>query len=327
MPDALAALAQLGVVPSDTQGSHFRGIRFVEDGSAAEAHFPADLHGFGIRRIELHRLLIERAEAVGVTMRWNSSATLVGDRQVRSGDDLIRCEWIIGADGQNSRVREAAQLGRVWSSRHRIAQRLHFRLEPWTDCVEVHWRDHCQAYVTPVGPRTICVALVGDGPAIRMTNLATLFPALRRRLAQADPTSSIRGSVTGSRHLRRVVRGRIALVGDASGSVDAITGDGLGLAFRQTLALAKAIEQRDLARYARAHRRIGRMPRLMARLMLGLGSRAGLRRRALNALASNPQIFDRLLAIHVGAIQPATASLDFANFAWRLLASAPSAQY
>jgi hypothetical protein len=77
----------------------------------------------------------------------------------------------------------------------------------------------------------------------------------------------------------------------------------------------------DLTIYQAAHQRISRMPRLMSRLMLGLSGRAGMRRRALRVLSCRPRTFNRLLAVHVGALQPSAASLDVVGFAWRLLAA------
>jgi flavin-dependent dehydrogenase len=61
-----------------------------------------------------------------------------------------------------------------------------------------------------------------------------------------------RGAVTTSRRLLRIHEGRFALVGDASGSVDAVTGEGLCLAFRQAAALAEALASGDVAAYGGA---------------------------------------------------------------------------
>jgi flavin-dependent dehydrogenase len=58
--------------------------------------------------------------------------------------------------------------------------------------------------------------------------------------------STERGAITSSRKIKAVYREHIALIGDASGSVDAITVEGLYLAFRQATALADAIECRAL---------------------------------------------------------------------------------
>ena len=186
---------------------------------------------------------------------------------------------------------------------------------------EVYWRERCQAYVTPVGSDEICIALIGDRSGLSFADLPALFPELGRRIAAAEPATAMRGAISVSTRLRRVIRGRLALIGDASGSVDAITGEGLALAFRQAAILAEALSKNDLAIYQAAHRRIGRIPRLMSRLMLGLGGRAGMRRRALRVLSCRPRLFNRLLAVHVGALRPAAASLDVVGFAWRLLAA------
>lgn len=319
MPDGVAALRDLGIAVRSDSAFPFQGIRFVEGELVAEACFPGT-HGLGIRRPVLHQLLMEHAEAAGVVICWGKAVTALDADGVQAGGQSVRCRWIIGADGQHSRVRRLAGMDPAWSSIPRIGLRQHFRVRPWTDFVEVHWRRESQVYVTPVGPREICVALIGNA-GLQMTDLADLFPALGRRLAHAQPTSAVRGATTGSSRLRRVTNDRLALVGDASGSVDAITGEGLALAFRQATILAQALSRDDLSLYQAAHLRLGRMPRLMARLMLAIGGREGMRRRALRALASRPRTFSRLLAVHVGALRPTAVSLDVVGFAWRLLAA------
>jgi flavin-dependent dehydrogenase len=95
----------------------------------------------------------------------------------------------------------------------------------------------------------------------------------------------------------------VALLGDASGSVDAITGEGLGLAFRQALALAEALAAGNLDLYETAHRRLARRPTFMADLLLLLDGRPGLQYRALHYLARHPQVFRYLLAWHVGQLR------------------------
>ncbi len=113
--------------------------------------------------------------------------------------------------------------------------------------------------------------------------------------------STERGAITSSRKLKAVYREHIALIGDASGSVDAITGEGLCLAFRQATALAEAIECGDLTMYQRKHRQIARRPEMMARLLLSLGDHAHIRRVAMFAMTSHPGLFAKMLAAHVDA--------------------------
>jgi flavin-dependent dehydrogenase len=93
----------------------------------------------------------------------------------------------------------------------------------------------------------------------------------------------------------------VALIGDASGTVDAITGEGLRLSFQQAEALAAAIESGDLAAYQAAHRGIARRSRLMSRLLLLLDANEALRRRAMHTFAAHPEVFRRLLSVHIGS--------------------------
>jgi len=113
----------------------------------------------------------------------------------------------------------------------------------------------------------------------------------------------------------------VALIGDASGGVDAITGDGLCLGFCQAQALAEAVAGGKLSDYQTEHRRLGRRPAWMARLLLLLDARENLRRRALRAFAAEPQVFERLLAIHLGETSTAHMALTGAQFGLAFLAA------
>ena len=131
------------------------------------------------------------------------------------------------------------------------------------------------------------------------------FPELARKLEGAEVIGSQRGAVTATRRLQRIYRchgrGRFVLIGDASGSVDAITGEGISLAFRQALSLADALVADNLEQYAAAHRSMARRPVLMAQLLLMLDRLPRLRPAVLRTFAAKPVIFERLLAVHVGA--------------------------
>jgi len=179
--------------------------------------------------------------------------------------------------------------------------RQHFCVRPWTDFVEVYWHNRCQAYVTPVGADEVCVATITGAKEVCASDLRSLFPALANRLGSAEPIGPRRGAISMSVKLRAVTHDRIALVGDASGSVDAVTGEGLALAFRQAGLLATALAAGDVSSYDRAHCEAGKMPRMMARLLLLMDGKDGLRRRVLRELAGHPRIFSHLLAVHLGA--------------------------
>jgi len=309
LPDGVEAAASLGLHLTDLDSFAFRGIRFLGEGVSVEADFPHGA-GLGVRRTTLHRALADRAERVGVDLRWGCSAGALSD---------IPARWIVGADGTGSRVRRWAGLDASLRNSGRYGFRLHLRMKPWADYVEIYWGAGCQIYVTPVAPDEVGVALISSDPKLRVEDALAQFPALSARLEGVPRSSSERGAFTASRQLRRVVRGNVALIGDASGSVDAITGEGLSLGFRQALALADAMERGDLALYQSAHRRLASRPRFMARFMLTMDSRAWLRRRTLAALASHPEIFEGLLAMHVGAARPLGFAAHCMALGWRIL--------
>ena len=141
-----------------------------------------------------------------------------------------------------------------------------------------------QIYVTPVCQDQIGIALLTRDSRLRLDSALGEFPELRIRLDRAEASSRDRGAVTVSRRLRRVFRGRTVLIGDASGSVDAIAGEGLSLSFHQALALSDSLCSGDLASYQAEHSRLRRRPALVANLLLSLDRFPLLRRRTLKLL-------------------------------------------
>ena len=317
MPDAVAALSRLGVRIGLDKAHPFRGIRFVEGRTAVEAEFPYGI-GLGIRRTVLHDLLVQRASDLGVSMQWGTRVDDSCLRAVHSGASDTR--WIIGADGQDSHLRRSAGLDEPRYQQRRFGFRQHFQIKPWTSHVEVHWGTNCQMTITPVGPTEVCIALLTSDASLRVQEAMSRFPQVARRLKGTPPITAERGAISALRTIKAVSRGPVALVGDASGSVDAITGDGLCLAFRQAAYLAEALAANDLGLYQKAHRRFTRLPVLMSRLMLFMNSHAWFRQRVLRALAAQPRVFSKLLAIHVGAASPASFGLEgVLNLGWQLL--------
>jgi flavin-dependent dehydrogenase len=303
MPDSFGALHRLGIRIDSEQSFPFRGIRFLGEGAAVEANFPGG-SGIAMRRLRLHEALVDRANEMGVTLLWGRRVVGLTEDGVGLDGHSIRCRWVVGADGQNSRVRRWAGLHGARHESLRFGFRRHYRISPWTDYVEIYWGSGAQMYVSPVNRSEVSVALITRDAQVRMEQALPQFPELSRRLAGASASSTERGAVTASRSLRRVFRGRTILAGDASGSVDAITGEGLSLSFHQAIALADALAAGDLAGYQSEHRRLAQRPNLMAKLMLSLDRFPRLRRRVLRAMAADPEIFANMLGMHVGVVSP-----------------------
>lgn len=319
MPDGIAALERLGVTLAPQYAHPFSGIRFVASGLSVDAPFPNNASGLGVRRTTLHGILAERAASLGISLLWRTAVTGISNGAVHLGRTKIRSRWIIGADGGNSRVRRWAGLGRHRRRPYRYAFRQHYRVAPWTDRMEVHWGPNAQMYVAAVTGEDMCVAVASNDQRLRLEEAVRGFPELRDRLAGAPIISAEKGAITTTCRLDRVCRGNVALIGDASGTVDAITGEGLCLSFSQALVLAECLRSGELHRYQHEHRRLALRPQLMARLMLTLDRRPRLQRRILQVFRQRPEIFRSLLALHVGAVSPMHLALDGLTLGWGLL--------
>jgi flavin-dependent dehydrogenase len=316
MPDGAALLARLGVAVPVERRFALRGIRWLEGELAVEGAFPG-APGWGVRRHDLHAALVDRAAALGADLRFGTVVHGLAGGGLDTSAGALRGRWLVAADGLGSRLRRAAGLAARPARRRRFGLTRHYALEPWTDHVEVHWSDGAEAYVTPLAARLVGVALLFAGMPSDFEAILARFPALARRLAGAPPAGRQQGAGPLEQRAKAVVRGPLALVGDAAGYVDAITGEGLSLALRDAFAVVEAIACCDLARYAAAHRRGVRLPEAMIRALLAIEARPRLRRRFLRALARDPALFRALLAVHVRARPPGTvASWALPRLAW-----------
>jgi menaquinone-9 beta-reductase len=299
LPDSQAALRKLGVAVTAEHGFAFRGVRFLEGQTTVQGDFPNGT-GFGVRRLVLQQLLIDRAEQLGVELEWGVKGIDLRPDGLYVHNERIDAHLIVAADGHKSLLRRRAGLEAARNFSCRYGFRRHYRVAPWSEYAELYWGSGFQIYVTPVAPDEVCVVSMASHAGFRLDHALAQVPEIYRHLEGHPYSSNEMGALTVSRKLRRVCKSGFALVGDSSGSVDAITGEGLCLSFKAALALADAYAAGDLAQYQHAHENFQMNPARMASLLRFLGRHPRLRRRVLAGLASRPDVFNRLLAIHVG---------------------------
>lgn len=300
MPDSIRALRELGIEIPGNVGFAFRGIQFTDGGSSVAADFPNGI-ARGVRRTVLQELLIRHAIGQGVSIRWGAKQVRLAKEGILADGSFIPAGLVVGADGQNSQIRRQASLGQIKREKQRYGFRRHYRIAPWSAYMELHWGPRSQIYITPIAADEVCVAVISRSPQLRLQHALGDCPELGKRLRTAAPVSPERGAVSVCRILRSLQHKNVVLIGDASGSVDAITGEGMCLGFKQALALAEAVRSRDLRLYQRLHRKLMKRPQTMASLMLTLERNGQLQRRVLASLARFPEIFELLLSVHVGA--------------------------
>jgi flavin-dependent dehydrogenase len=284
MPGAVAELADLGVHP---RGHDLAGIHYLDDrGRGPAARFAAG-PGRGVRRTVLHEALAARVAEAGIPVE-ERPVERVEDRGDHVLVDGEPARHLLAADGLHSTVRRLVGLEGDPPSRRRFGQRCHVAQAPWSDFVEVHWSRHAEAYVTPVDDGLVGVAVLADAGA-RFDDLLDGFPLLRDRL------TGHRTRVLGAGPLRQRVRarsaGRVLLVGDAGGYVDALTGEGIALGLAQArLAVACVASGRPEA-YDRRARSLGRRHELLTEALLRATAVPPVRRALVPAATRLPWVF------------------------------------
>lgn len=282
MPGGLAELTSLGVDPA---GMPFHGIAYVNEHRRAQARFRSG-PGRGVRRTTLHAALAARAKEQDA--EW-IRARVTGVQQDAHGVTAagVRAKWLVAADGLHSPLRRAVGITATAGTPRRYGVRWHFRVPAWSEFVEVHWSRWGEAYVTPVEPDLVGVAILSGG----RPDLAW-FPELAGQLAGAA-----RGEARGCGPLRQVVSrrvaGRVLLVGDAAGYEDALTGEGISLAVKQAAAAVAAIVDDNPSSYEPAWQRITRNYRLLTRALVLASVPPVTRRAIVPACTLLPGVFQR----------------------------------
>jgi menaquinone-9 beta-reductase len=253
MPGALPMLDRLGV---DPDGMPIMGITYTQ-GTRSVSHRFAGAPGRGVRRTTLHAALSKRADELGVvrvTAKVDSLEQTANEVRVAG----MTARYLLACDGLHSTVARLVGLALPAPKRsRRYGIRQHYAMEPWGDTVEIHYGHRAEIYVTPIAANEVGVAMLGAQHTDFDQAIADI-PDLAARLEGVPLLSSRRGAGPFRQRTRARVAGRVLLVGDASGYVDAITGEGLRVGFAQATAAVSCVIAGDPHRYGGEWTRITR---------------------------------------------------------------------
>jgi flavin-dependent dehydrogenase len=255
MPHAVALLDTLGV---DPPGKPFRGITYIDGEHRVTGRFRGV--GRGVRRTALHAGLLEAATAAGVRIEHGEIGP-VSQSATSVHCSGFHARYLAAADGLHSPIRAALGLARPSRGPRRWGIRRHHVLTPWSDCVEVYWSDGAEAYVTPVADDCVGVAILTSRKGGFDAHLSA-FPALQERV-RGCAHGPDRAAGPLQQRVRDRTAGRVLLVGDAAGYVDALTGEGLGIAFAAAELLVDCAAAGRPQDYDRRWRRMSRRYRLL----------------------------------------------------------------
>jgi flavin-dependent dehydrogenase len=291
-------------------------------------------HGYGLRREVFDDLLFRAAAATpGVTVRegWR----VVG--LVRDGDGAVlgvrvqdphgatrevRGDFTIGADGVRSRVARELGVQREVPWLRKFALVTRYKGTQLKRRAEVHLFPHGYFAACPVDDGQLSLNLVVDFDTLPRGRNALeeffrqkleLAPRLEATLADADQVEPLRGIGPLARTTTEQIFDGAALVGDARGYVDPITGEGIYFALRGAEILAEtlvsALHRKGRGRADLVAYNVSTCGELAPRIRLGRLLQRGLRhpwivRNVLAILAARPRAMDALVSVTGDYVPP-----------------------
>jgi flavin-dependent dehydrogenase len=206
----------------------------------------------------------------------------------------LEARYLAAADGLHSPIRRQLGLDRATRGGRRWGIRRHFQIAPWSDTVEVYWAAHTEAYVTPVSDDCVGVAILTSRQG-KFDDHLREFPLLAAHLAGAEGGPARAAGPLRQRAARQH-SGRVMLVGDAAGYVDALTGEGLGIALGGAELVVNAVIADDPADYTRQWRRMSRRYRMLTSALL-TASNSPARPMIVPAAATLPRVFNQAVKL------------------------------
>ena len=284
LPHGCSVLDRLGVeLP---EASLITGIRFsLSDGPGAWLPFPGRA-GRAVSRFVLDEAIRARASALGAEF-IHARAVRVEPGRVITERGVFEAPFLIGADGARSMFHPAFGVdARI--ARKRVGFSSHWK-GALTSPSEVHvtaFRGG-ELYVAPVESGLTLASLLLNRRFVveQEFSMSGMSDFLRsrfpERFGRAQRVGPILGAYPLSTRVNRVAGPDWLLVGDAAGSVDAISGEGVSLALRGAEIAAECLEDGwDAAMYAERVRVMRRPIERLTGVMLFLA-----RHRALAGLA------------------------------------------
>jgi flavin-dependent dehydrogenase len=319
-PRGVEALDDLGILnPVLEQARIINSVRLQMgdvsvEGSVGSWAYPT----IGIRRDMLDATLLAQAQSEGVEVHSDVTAVDLirsgtGFRGVQTSEGDYEARAIVLADGLRSRMRRVAGLDAL-ISRQRYGVSAHYLLEE--ECasqVQIYILDGHEIYVTPVGERTLNVALLtGKEGAKRLAgDLSHSFEAIIQDGGVLPLDAKLLDGPLAAgpfpARARREWSANLLLVGDAAGFFDGISGEGMSLALITSKLAAEAVYQflqsgssRHFVGYERAKRGLVRNSNLLARVSLFVASHPSVGRHFLRNLSNRPATFEKILKINAG---------------------------
>jgi len=270
-PECLGMLDDLGVRDAlrGLGARRVRGMRLFGHGHSVRGSYgpvgavraPFD-HGYAVRREVFDNVLLDAASSTGGVELFSGcrardvlrdgDGRVIGLRIARRGGAALdlHAKFTIGADGVRSRVAASLGVSRAIPWLDKLALTTRYSGVEWSEHAEVHFVDGGYFACSPVDGGLLSLNLVVDRARYLASNSTrdeflgahlNACPALGERVARGVRVDPIRGlGPLGFRTTAQVFDGA-ALVGDACGYVDPVTGEGIYFALASGQWIADAL--------------------------------------------------------------------------------------
>jgi 2-polyprenyl-6-methoxyphenol hydroxylase-like FAD-dependent oxidoreductase len=261
-PAGVALLDELGLRAELTTNMRcLLGMVLVSPrGKRLQTRFPTNARypdfGISLKRPAFDNALLDSAGQSGATIRMGRrlqalQRTGTGWNATMADGETISARLLIGADGRKSRVARLLNLAAApWQTR--VALHVDVpSLQPTEPYGEMHvFEDGTYIGLNPIGAHTLNVSALCDPAELRHTTAmgfinqrAQASEHLRPRIGPLTNSASVRATFPAAASVRDVVATNAALIGDASGFLDPLTGEGIYQALWTARALASEVSR------------------------------------------------------------------------------------
>jgi 2-polyprenyl-6-methoxyphenol hydroxylase-like FAD-dependent oxidoreductase len=334
-PAGVALLQELDLLEETTRGMRsLLGMKLVAPNEKQlRTRFPQDPkfpdYGISLLRPQFDNALLGAARKAGAIVRMG--ARMQNLHRTASGWDItlpdgetIFTRLLIGADGRKSRVAKLTGLATApWQER--VA--LHVDVPSLTATEpygEMHvFNDGTYIGVNPIGTHTLNVSALCDPHELQRTTALEFInqrtqasPHLRSRIAPLTDAAKVRATFPAAASVRSVITDNAALMGDASGFLDPLTGEGIYQALWTARALAEEVtapnnSETDLApalqRYAQRRRAQHRGKRICCQSFQSIIRRPKLSNAVLGLLSCRKGVGDAFIGLIGNIYSPGQA--------------------
>lgn len=259
-PAGVALLRDLGLLEKTTAGMRsLLGMMLVAPNERQlRTRFPQDPkfpdYGISLLRPQFDNSLLAAAATAGARIRMGARMQDLkpganGWNITLADGEVIATQLLIGADGRKSRVAKLAHLAAPpWQER--VALHVDVQsLTPTEPYGEMHvFNDGTYIGLNPIGDTTLNVsALCNPQELQRMSAMEFInqrtqaSPHLRSRIAPLTEVAKVRATFPAAAAVKSVITHHAALIGDASGFLDPLTGEGIYQALWTARALAEEV--------------------------------------------------------------------------------------